>query len=236
MNTVTKFLSLSLLILFCLFSSLSQESEHSPISENAKALQFQINGNFTLSSFQGAAISYKHHLHSTSALRIGVSAYGADSNEEAANDYFNNGSPNTSAEQIRDRTNINLQLNVQAIWYSATSSEIFFFYGIGPLLSYGGTWQTNKSIYSNPITAVNTVRSKNTSWSVGISGLAGVEWFPTQSISVHAEYGTRATYSWTSFENKSQPSGTGSWSESGGTITALQMQSSGVLFGLSVYF
>lgn len=233
---IKRSLSLTVLSIASLFSLKAQDSVQTQFPEDAKALQFQINGNFTLSSFQGAAISYKHHLRSSSALRIGVSAYGTDTNEESANDYYSGGSPNTSTEQLRDRTSISLQLNVQAIWYSPTSSEIFFFYGIGPLFGYGGSWQTNKSIYSSPFTESNTVSSKTTSWSVGLSGLAGVEWFPAETISIHAEYGARASFSWTSFENKYQPSGTGSWSESGGTTTTLNMQGTGVLVGLSVYF
>lgn len=48
-----------------IFSSLqvfAQSSESKPILEGSKAIQFQINNNFTLSSFQGTAFSYKYHV------------------------------------------------------------------------------------------------------------------------------------------------------------------------------
>jgi hypothetical protein len=62
------------LFLFALalpLKSIAQQSGSKPLTENSKALQFQIGSNFTLTSFQGAALSYKHHLKPLRAIRVG---------------------------------------------------------------------------------------------------------------------------------------------------------------------
>ena len=65
-----------LIIILVLFSAstiyCNNQNSTNSIQKGAKALQFQIGRDFTLSSFQGALISYKWHSSDKTAWRIGL--------------------------------------------------------------------------------------------------------------------------------------------------------------------
>jgi len=77
-----------------------------------------------------------------------------------------------------------------------------------------------------------------TGWSLGLTGLVGVEWFVSKSISLHAEYRISLGYSQEKREyNRTTISQTGkSYITGNETIKFRQLSSDGVRFGLSVYF
>jgi hypothetical protein len=68
------------------------------------------------------------------------------------------------------------------------------------------------------------------SWFAGLSGLLGVEWFPSSTIGIHAEYSVSARYTKGTSDRENplgaQTSESKSWSMNGRSV----------LFGLSVYF
>jgi len=227
-----------LLVLALPLQSAAQPSDNNPLTEQSRALQFQISSNFTLSSFQGATLSYKHHLAPSQALRIGFDLSLNDASSDWTQNAFNNDTLTISDNSKRDQANYTIRLNTQAIWYSESSLGISFFYGTGPFLSFSRLTQKEERVLS-PVSfpqSKSTSEGSATTWSLGLTGLAGVEWFVSQSISLHAEYGVSLGYSWIRNESKTDLSTQGSRSATEGSANSWQLSGNGVRFGLSVYF
>ncbi|HDQ46284.1 MAG TPA: hypothetical protein ENN17_12440 [bacterium] len=210
----------------------AQTSNDMPFTKDSRAVQFQIGGDFTLGSFQGAAFSYKHHRQPSAAYRAGIYIYLNDTNTEM--NQWTPGIRKTTDDQVF----LNAELNVQAVWYAENTRGVLFYYGTGPFLGFGRYREKNKVIA--PLIACpqseSTADRERTSWSLGLTGLAGVEWFVSKSISLHAEYGISLGYSSMKEETETANPGTGSRSNSDVTSTSWQLRSQGVRFGLSVYF
>jgi hypothetical protein len=237
---MNRFRSTSLLFLLTLSLEVAaQTSSDSSLTGYSKAILFQVRSNFTLGSFQGAALSYKCHLQPSFAIRTGVSVSLNNSNNDGTQNSLSNDTLFSRGSSSEDFNGASILLNAQAIWYSESSIGIHFYYGTGPFISYGRTHDEGETI-STPVSfqgSKSTFDHTGTNWSAGLSGLAGVEWFVSRAISLHAEYGVSLGYSW----NKNEATSTyrsqtinKSISESTGKSWALS--SNGVLFGMSVYF
>jgi hypothetical protein len=80
------------------------------------------------------------------------------------------------------------------------------------------------------------IRDSSDRWELGVWGVAGVEWFATTAISLHAEYRMAASYGRT--KNKAElfyDIGDPTVHEDGMDQWAFA-ESGSVLFGVSVYF
>ena len=105
------------------------------------------------------------------------------------------------------------------------------FYGWGPAVSY----RFNKSYDYRR----GTMESLKVNWEVGAKFVLGVQWFPTKSISLHAEYGSKLTYifSWKHIERwqfiASDPR---NLIIDDSQTEGLNLSSSAVKLGLSAYF
>jgi len=214
--------------------SIAQQSGSKPLTENSKALQFQIGSNFTLTSFQGAALSYKHHLKPLRAVRVGSELSLSKSNFDLT-EVDSVGDLETLSKS--DQTRYYVRFNTQLIWYSESYSGISFFYGVGPFLGFSKSEKKDEWVSPYPGHRTNLDETK-TGWSLGLTGLVGVEWFVSKSISLHAEYRISLGYSREKREyNRTTISQTGkSYITGNETIKFRQLSSDGVRFGLSVYF
>jgi hypothetical protein len=188
----------------------------------AWAMQFQISSNFQVASFQGTAISIKHHSTKSSAFRLGVDFGSINSSEDYTSKALSNDS--ITDEGLRDYDRYILNIRSQYIYYPSPNADINLFFGIGPQIIY--SWRnTNESS-----TKVMANSLKENSVGIGISGTAGVECFATKSISFHSEYNLLFSYNiyqyqrWTSRE----------LSET--TRKYYEWTSMGVRFGVSAYF
>jgi opacity protein-like surface antigen len=213
--------------------SIAKQSGSKPLTENSKALQFQIGSNFTLTSFQGAALSYKHHLKPLRAVRVGSELSLSKSN-------FDLTEVDSVGETLSksDQTRYYVRFNTQLIWYSESHSGISFFYGVGPFLGFGKSEKKDEWVSHYPGHSRTNLDETKTGWSLGLTGLVGVEWFVSKSISLHAEYRISLGYSREKREyNRTTISQTGkSYITGNETIKFRQLSSDGVRFGLSVYF
>jgi hypothetical protein len=223
---------------FQLSNGQSSSPDEIPFTEHSRALQFQIASNFTLSSFQGATISYKYHLDPLTAVRVGLSLSFSSANQDEnlnsyAADTLSDGSHNTL-----DQTGIGIQINAQQIWYQKNSTGILFFFGTGPVIGFNRTSNNGQQIPSPVTGSQQTYKTDGTgtTWSLGMTGVAGVEWFASKTISLHAEYGLTFGYYWAKNESSSTFPGSGNKSSSSATSTIWKLSSTGVRFGMSVYF
>jgi opacity protein-like surface antigen len=215
--------------------SIAQQSGSKPLTENSKALQFQIGSNFTLTSFQGAALSYKHHLKPLLAIRVGSELSLSKSNFDLT-EVDSVGDLETLSKS--DQTWYYVRFNTQLIWYSESYSGISFFYGVGPFLGFSKSEKKDELVSPYPGHPRTNLDETKTGWSLGLTGLVGVEWFVSKSISLHAEYRISLGYSQEKREyNRTTISQTGkSYITGNETIKFRQLSSDGVRFGLSVYF
>ncbi|MCU7494068.1 MAG: hypothetical protein HF314_07240 [Ignavibacteria bacterium] len=232
-------------VLFMAFSALQLNAQTqtpyvSDLSDSSRALQFQISNDFTLISFQGTAISYMHHFTQKSALRIGLSISFRTNNSDYASNGINMDIDTLLQRHLSnsdERTN-SFQLNTQYIWYLNPGAKLLLYGGTGPFLGYGYSSNHDKETYdSNPIQYIPSVTStegKARNWSAGILGTLGVEWFAAKGISLMAEYGLKAGYSWNKNEIKSVGRLTITKEER--NAHGWNLDASSVKLGLSLYF
>lgn len=188
-----------ILSVFAVLFAGESDSVKTSIAENAKCLQFRIGSNFSLSSFQGSTISYKKHTSVNRAYRVGITVSGGMSKDSRSYEYIN------VTDSLHRDYNINnndfsIAVNWQRLKYSR-SGNTYFYYGYGPNISYGLDYQNNLAEEFNT-TEPEIIEEQDKrvlhGISVGATLLAGVEYFITASVSIHAEYsqGINYTYQW----------------------------------------
>lgn len=176
----------------------SQETGQQPtaLREGSWALLFQVAGNFTLTSFQGATISGKHHFSPRDALRLGLTLSGNTSSMDGTTGDFNADTVTVTGAGTSDRSSLSVTLSSEYVVYGDPPGVVHPFFGVGPLISY--RYGRDASENSNARPGIPSARFTSTttqeSWGVGVSGVAGVEWFVTQAISLLAEYNLSVQY------------------------------------------
>ncbi len=194
-----------------------------------KALQFQIQNDFLLRSFDGSTISLKKQKSRDRAYRLGLTldASIADNNQSSSN------STGGTATNDEDANNQNVRVSLQKVFYAHAADRTFAYFGVGPT----GGLARSKSDRTSTNTAGATMDYSNLSrtWSVGLIGSFGVEWFAHRNISLLAEYNTSAMISWLKQRSEtSAPGGAASVQET--KSTTYRLNDDGVRFGLAVYF
>ncbi len=202
------------------------ESGQGEMNRGDCALQFRISSNFTLKDFSGTLISFQRTLSNRNAIRWGLSLAGGFHKRK--------GDPEGHRTNTR-RLTITVSMNY--LWYSHIHHKIRLYYGGGPMVSFGYYHSKNTQI-SDPGIAKKTISS--VSGKVGVTGVAGVEWFVRPNISLIAEYVPELT---TSYGNTIRRF---SSNDSGGkfktnlrtqkSTTNIHLGSAPVRFGVSVYF
>ncbi len=207
------------------------------LRDGSWSLQFQIDEDFVLREFNGSSISVKWHTSRHSAWRVGVGAR-LDFSDTDQNSTNTTRDPLTSARADDVYSNEQfLELNFQYLRYPRPDADINIFMGVGPVVAFSRDHDELVSFFERPADSV-TARTDETrdflSWSVGMSGLLGVEWFAKKSISIHAEYNYAVRFVWSSRETTRV---------SGSTISVFDSDtkrwdyvSGAVRFGLSAYF
>jgi hypothetical protein len=203
------------------------------LQEGTWALQFTIDRDFQLSSFQGATISLKKHRSDGSAWRLGLGL-------ALAFDRFEEFSLSKSiGKRDTDENSQAINIIIQKIVYLDPDASINFFYGYGPKASYSHSNSKRTDTTPPPSIASSKREIALHSFSAGISGVVGVEWFATESISILAEYGTILAYSTskrTSTSRSTSESGTTNISTTDKVSNGFSLSADAVKFSLSAYF
>ncbi len=220
----------------------AQTEKNNSLKEGAWALQFQVDNNFTLKSFQGAVISGKYHISASKAIRVGISGnYSLDDQ----NSNVSTVPPDTITFQegnTRTNKNFGFSITMQFMSYINPEKEVLLFWGVGPVIQYGKSnnelRDERNSYYYQPIKEIRVTDSHT--WGLGASAVLGVEWFATKSFSLHAEYGIVLLYSWSEYTGTyvffSPASVIKNKSSNGGNNKSWSFNASYVKLGLSVYF
>lgn len=198
------------LILFVTISS--AYGQDSLLSEDSRALQFRITDNFNLSSFTGSLFSYKWHISSDNAHRIGLSLNTVYAERD---DTFG-----SRGEIDLSNLDFNIFINFSWMHYLNPGADMKFYYGYGPGVSLGYSQGTNSREDGSKLTGT-TKR-----YAIAALGYAGVEWFFHHTMSLHAEYGASLRFSYRNREI--------GISETEDKV--VRAGGDGVKFGISVYF
>ncbi|MGB7568063.1 MAG: outer membrane beta-barrel protein [Chitinivibrionales bacterium] len=175
------------------------------------SFQIKTNGLQDISSLiPGTMISLKKMTNSTDALRItaGISA--------GINTYI----PNNSASESKSDS-FSIGLYITKLKYAYRNKNLYLYYGYGPFGKYA--YQFSGDSYEEMTT---------NSFSGGLNGCIGVEWFFSKQFSLFAEYSLNATANYSRVSNRLD----GSNLVSNPTITkGFNLNPNSVLIGLSIY-
>jgi len=212
-----------LFFILSLLSTSSAQTSYLDSLDGKFALQFQISENFTLTNFQGAILSGKYQLGKRSAIRLGISLYFDDSSFNRETTFID-----TLNVQSNGQTNsIGFTINSQYIAYLVSTDDIGFYLGSGPEFSFGNSDTEIENSDNNQDQKGN---SSSDTYSIGLGGIAGVEWSFYKNMSLSAEYGIKFFYyhrteKFTD-ENRSDER----------TNESLRLSANYVNFGITVYF
>lgn len=205
------------------------------LEANNWALQFGISDNFTLQTFQGAVLSIKRQTSLRSAWRAGVGLNVGASDRDGGSSVTSNDSLIFESGDALDGNSFSLQLILQYLRYAHVASRVAFFLGGGP---HGGFGWSDQEATSGSGMVQSTNTATITSWTVGLNGVLGIEWFASSAISLHAEYGAVVQRSWSDRETVIRTT-TGTTTQvrtDNDESSVWEFDSKGLLFGLSVYF
>ena len=213
----------------------SSEEGSEPLSPGSWSAQFQIDNNFTLTSFQGAVLSMKRHRSAGSAFRLGVTLRLEAAGRDGTSTETRNDTLTSEVVDGSDSDTQSFQIDIQYLIYPSPNSPAKLFLGFGPF----GQFATGNSERVNFLSSgvSSRVRSEFTNWAIGLSGLLGVEWFAANRISFHAEYGASVRY----YESKSTRvavfrTGDLFVQDNTNESKAVEFEAKRLLFGMSVYF
>jgi len=237
---------ISLLVTFYVQAQ-DTSSERNSLKAGAWALQFGITSNFTLTSFQGTTISTKYHFSDRDAIRGGMTINGSTTN---GNNSVFGWVGDTSYGSVPGNSSTdaaNVSFILQYLRYMNPNGPVHFYFGLGPSVSYTYSHSSSdkSSLYTSNFQGywVRTVTtSSSTQWAIGWTCVVGVEWFACQWLSIRAEYSEGIQHQWGSTSSTSDatsltyPKYVPSHTNNPGTTKGWVLNSSGVSFGLSIYW
>jgi hypothetical protein len=234
--------------IFCASTLLSQDSLSvigKFIDGHSWTMDFGISSNLTLETFQGTAISISKFVSDYQKYRFGISTnLNYTSEDHSGNEY--------AADTLKELTGHNdennmysVQITFQYITYATPKSQTSIYFGIGPLV--GISWfKQNSDAYANMpgyYQSQDGSADSHTNYSVGVLGSCGVEWFFSEHISIHAEYGLTAKYTWSKEESSKYNKGgyinlkTDPYKNNySSSYSSWLLSGQSVLFGLSVNY
>lgn len=245
-----QFLFIILLLLSAAASaSVAQDTLSTNNSRRAKdawTMEFRVASNFTLSSLQGTAISVSRYISDYQKIRIGISTSLRSYSITRQELNFYADTLSTKVNQNEHYGDNLVQLTLQHLTYATPDDQISLYFALGPVA--GITWHSYDIQQEYTQVAWNYGKSTNDNtmeqYFVGLLGSCGVEWFFSERISLHAEYGLSLLYYWENREetSKSQttyttpPPPPGNRRETTYSSHTWSLEPSNVLFGLSVIF
>jgi hypothetical protein len=208
-------------------------------------MDFSISSNLTLSNFQGASISLGQFTSDYQKNRIGISTSVNCGTSDQSGNNLTSDVLTSQSKQNSESNRYSIQVIFQRLTYATPNAHTSLYYGIGPLMGIGWNKNTSSSS-SNYVSGSQNWSSSDgtgTNYSLGVLGSLGVEWFFSEHMSLHAEYGLTVLYTWSKSESTSSsfylnPGSTYSSSKSNSSSKSSGWSLTGqsVLFGLSVNY
>jgi len=219
------FAVVSFLILFTMLWA--NEKDDFNIKDDSKCLQFQIDSDFQLSSFQGSTISFKKHISNNRAYRLGFTVSG---DIQDINYFRNNDNDTLDYKSTEDNDNFVINITGQYLKYTPYKHS-YFYYGLGPHFVFSKQYEeaNSKHYYTGEWELLATSKTYSNNFKFGLLFVAGIEIFISKSISIHSEYTQEISYR---YYWEKQP---GSSTNTIRKYNFYSFDSSGVKFGCSFY-
>lgn len=174
-------------------SVFSQEKQDSlQFTFSKLSFQLRVVDFMKFSDFQGGSISLKYHLGNKNALRVGIGVTNNKNNYSLT--YLDTEADTIRKDMEDNRSYYNYEIYTQYIIYPHPESDIKFYFGAGPYISWkksksemerwDDTERKNKLYESNEMKTI----------AIGLDFVAGVEWFFMKSMSLLADYNFSAEY------------------------------------------
>jgi len=217
-------------------TKLLTDSTLNSLHKNKLAFQYESGFNFSGHSFIPIVMSLKYHFTDKSALKFSVGLnpgergfdmrHGFDPRHNNDTMYYNN--------RLDDRHgNIErLNFTLSYMLYPAPRKEINLFFGLGPRFGTG----TQYFKYPENVERDSAQSYKNSSWSIGLSGIVGAEWFVTRSISLFTEYDVAAGYQKRDYWDADYNSAAGTYSFTEQKSSKFRVTDLSARLGFSIYF
>jgi hypothetical protein len=222
----------------CLLLEPAAAAEHAAVSDvgfrGMQAVQFSVGGNFSISEFQGALVSYQRFVRDRRAVRIACGLR-LDLDDSEMDVEFEGIDASDSVEL--SRWSHEGTVRIQMLFYRG-SGPVYLYYGGGPVVSYLD-YLTEDMVFSADGSDLEYryFGYEGSEWGLGLDGVLGIHWPINETFALHAEYGATAEYklresSETYFRSDAQNAA----ERIERRTKSPEFSSNGVLVGLSVFF
>lgn len=153
------------------------------------ALQFRIERDFAFAGFQNAGLSVQRKVSDRSALRLGIGIAATSGTSSLLTQNF--GVLEISGRDAANRLQA-YEVGLQWIRYRNSGARARPYWGLGPSIAYGKS-RTSEVGWFEGGSSTWSLRTLST-WTSGVGGAAGVEWWPAREIGLVFEYGVSVVY------------------------------------------
>jgi len=237
--------ALSLPLLACLAfagSARAQDEEpaYAPASEAHRegrwSMQFEVDDNFQLKSFNGAGLAVTRNSSPSGAWRLGVTILGDTEDGEFSSSSSIDSVTSSSSRDLPETHVFNVGAELLRLRRFNPDRRIDLELAVGP--SVGFFHQENTQFVNLGGAGYATQDVRSSSQVYGLVGRLGVEVFVARSLSLHAHYGAFFGYRHTSQLTDSHESyndGTQREVRTDQTVNEWLLSNSGVTLGVSAY-
>lgn len=170
----------------------TKDSVNNSLIKRKLAFQYDMGYDFASESIIPIVFSLKYHLSDKTALRLGVGFIPGE--EGPGRRHMNDTLRNFENFDHHENNPEQLNFTLNYMFYPAPKADVNLFFGLGPRFGFG------EEQFGNPPNGPENVENDsneeriNNSWSIGLSGVIGAEWFAARSISFFTEYDAAFSY------------------------------------------
>jgi len=235
--------SLSLLACLALAGSAGAQEEepaYAPASEahreNRWSMQFEVDDDFQLSSFEGAGLAVTRNSSLSGAWRLGVTLNGSTQGGELSSSFSDGSGTISSSQDLPGNQRYNFGFELLRLRRFSSERRIGLELALGPRVAF---FHQNFE-QDVPIEDIGVAREEATysDQVYGITGHFGVEVFLARSLSLHAHYGAFAGYRHSNQvvdRHESYNDGTSRNVTTEFNLNQWSLSNSGVTLGVSAY-
>ncbi len=206
------------------------------LQKSKLAFQYESGYNFSGSSIIPIIFSLKYHFTDKSALKFSAGLnpgewgfdmkHNFDPRHNNDTMYYNNRFDDHHGNIER------MNFTLSYMMYPSPKKEINLFFGLGPRFGIGSQYFR----YPENVERDSAQSYKSSSWSIGLSGTVGAEWFVTRSLSLFTDYNVAAGYQKRDYWDADYNSANGTYAFTEMKSSRFRVTDLSARLGVSVYF
>ncbi len=202
------------------------------------ALMFQIDEDIVPKAFDGMTFALKRQGSRKSSLRLAFTLGLSVNETEGESQYYREDTLRYDSDETRKTNGMEFAVELMYVRYPWPDSYINAFWGLGPVVSFSRSKTESDRTREEPgyDSYEDYFYFLNESWSAGLKGIIGVEWFATRRISFHAEYQCVLRYRSVYRETEEVRASYDVKDIGESTSKYWEFYGRGALFGISLYF